>query len=325
MRVPTLTTLVTPHLSDAIGNMRQRISQTSQEAVTGRHADLTRHLDGQVGRAMIAQKAVDDIAQQRSILALRETRLDIVQRNLAVIQDTSSGISIALQSAIGMGDTNRQTLVSRDAEAALEQVFSALNARLGERYLFAGDSTATRPFPDHDALLDDIRAIGTTATSAADFEMAVNTYFNDPAGPWQQSIYAGNAIASDPDSVTGIDPAITGIVSGLATISLARPNEAISLFSTNPGVLQSAAARLSSGEAALTSLRSDRGVIQEQITNRQSALDLEETILTSHFNALTTRDQYEAASELRELEANLEASYLLTARLSNLTLLNFLR
>lgn len=325
MRLPTMTSLVTPHLSDAISNMRQRISQTSQEAVTGRHADLARHLDGQVGRAMISQKAVDDIAQQRSILSLRETRLDLAQRSLTAVQDVSSGIAIALESAIGMGDTARRGLVARDAEAALGQAFSALNARHGERYLFAGDATASRPFAGPGALIADIRAIAGASASSADFDAAVAAYFDDPAGPWQQGIYGGTAAASDPDSVTAIDPAITAIVSGLAVISLAGPDEGIAVFDADASAFHSAASRLSSGETALTRLRSDRGAVQQEISNRQSALDLEETILTRSFNALTARDQYEAASELRELEANLEASYLLTARLSNLSLLNFLR
>jgi flagellar hook-associated protein 3 FlgL len=40
---------------------------------------------------------------------------------------------------------------------------------------------------------------------------------------------------------------------------------------------------------------------------------------------MTTRDQYEAASELKQLETGLEAAYTLTARLSNLSLLNYMR
>jgi len=40
---------------------------------------------------------------------------------------------------------------------------------------------------------------------------------------------------------------------------------------------------------------------------------------------MTSRDQYEAAAELKALEASLEASYMLTARLSQLSLMNFLR
>jgi len=41
-------------------------------------------------------------------------------------------------------------------------------------------------------------------------------------------------------------------------------------------------------------------------------------------NDLTARDQYEAATELQSLQTTLEASYLITARLSQLSLLNYL-
>jgi flagellar hook-associated protein 3 FlgL len=72
-------------------------------------------------------------------------------------------------------------------------------------------------------------------------------------------------------------------------------------------------------------LRADRGVVQEQIAQKGESLAREEMIFTNAFNNLTARDQYEAATELRDLEASLEASYLLTTRLSNLSLLNYLR
>ena len=53
-------------------------------------------------------------------------------------------------------------------------------------------------------------------------------------------------------------------------------------------------------------------------------LENEQTLLNQAFIDLAGKDQFEAAAQLRELEANLEASYLLTTRLSNLSILNFL-
>jgi flagellar hook-associated protein 3 FlgL len=75
----------------------------------------------------------------------------------------------------------------------------------------------------------------------------------------------------------------------------------------------------------LTNLRAEKGVFQEQIATLKETLDIEETIFTNALGALTARDQYEAASALKQLEATLEASYLLTTRLASLSLLNFMR
>jgi flagellar hook-associated protein 3 FlgL len=204
-------------------------------------------------------------------------------------------------------------------------MFSALNVRFGERFLFAGDATATQPFPAPDDLLSDIQQLATTATDATSFEAALDTYFNTPGGGWQQSVYGGTLTSSDPDAVSGNDPALVELVRALSVMAISDPASSPSLLSQNPGIAETAASRLSSGLTALTNLRSDKGVIQEAIDAQKESLDIEETIFTSAFNALTGRDQYEAAAALQELETTLEASYTLTSRLASLSLLNFLR
>ena len=125
--------------------------------------------------------------------------------------------------------------------------------------------------------------------------------------------------------MTGVDPAVTQIVSGLAVLALSGSDEAISLFSGQSAAVAKATDTLIDGRAALTNLRTDRGIMQEQIERSKETLDLEETILTKSFNQMTARDQYEAASELRQLETSLDAAYTLTARLANLSLLNYMR
>ena len=50
-----------------------------------------------------------------------------------------------------------------------------------------------------------------------------------------------------------------------------------------------------------------------------------EAALTLAYTKLAGRDQFEAAAALIQLEAQLETTYLTTARLANLSLVNFLR
>lgn len=325
MNLPPIGPSIPAKLSQATADLRERVGTTSEEAVTGRHSDLTQHLAGRIGKAMLSQKALNDIGLERAQLSLREGRLDIVQRSLTVIQENASGLDTRMQTALGMGDLARQDIIARDARAALDQIFSALNTRYSERFLFAGDATSTQPLTAVTDLLTDIRQIVVTAIDANDFAASVDTYFNTPGGGWQQTIYAGTATVSDPDTVTAIDPAITELVSGLAVLALAGPDEGLPLLTGNSEALHAATSRLSSAQAGLVDLRAELGVTQGQIARRMESLDVEETILTAAFNEMTARDQYEAAAELRELERNLEASYLLTARLTNLSLLNFLR
>lgn len=326
MRIPPPNSLISAQFTQNIADLRQSIARTAEEATTGRYSDLTAHLSGRIGSAMLSQKAVDGIAFEREQLSQREVRLDITQNNLALIHERSAGVGISMRIALGSGDLVSQGLAARDAKAALGNIFGALNVRYGERYLFSGDATATQPLPNPEDLLSQLRTIADGAATPADFATAIDTYFNDPAGGWQQSIYRGSDSASDPDAVTASNPAIVEIISGLAVMALADPiNSPPALLSLNPGVVDAAADRVSSGTVTLTNVRSELGVKQEQIRTDQKLLDLEETIVTTAFNSLTARDQYEAASALKILESNLEASYLLTSRLASLSLLNFLR
>ena len=317
--------LLSASLGQTVSEIRERITATSAEATTGRRSDLTLHLSGRIGKAMLSQKALSDVSSQRGQLTLRGERLDLAQQALSNVQNSVAGITTNMLSALGADHETGIATAARDAESALDAVFSALNVRHGERYLFSGDATSSVPFPDTDQLLDDIRQIALTATDAADFEAQVDTYFNDPAGSWQQTIYQGTATASDSESVPGTDPAITKLVSGLAVLAASGPDNGVALLKTEKSVIHSATVRLSEGETALTTLRAEKGVNQQRIADDLSALETEETILNEALNKIAGRDQYEAATELRELENTLEASYLLTARLSNLSLLNFLR
>jgi len=325
MRLTLPVTLLSTGLNDTVAKIRERIDTTSEEAVTGRYSDLTTHLSGRIGSAMLSQKAMDDLKNERTQLSIREARLDIAQQGLTVIHDDINTLNVRMQNALGSGDHATREAVVTDAQAALDQMFLVLNSRHGERYLFAGDATATKPFADVGTFLSDIRQIATSAADADDFATQLDAYFNTPGAGWQQNVYAGTATASDPGAVTGMDPAITKIAASLAIFALSGSDEAIPLFEGNSDAVQAAATTLTEGQGQLTNVRADRGVLQSQLARSQESLNLEETILTATFNQMTGRDQYEAASELRQLETSLEASYTLTARLANLSLLNFLR
>ena len=316
---------LTSTLSKTITDLRDRVATTSQEAVTGRYSDLTEHLSGRIGNAMLSQQAIDSIQQDRERLTLREARLDIVQDSLSVIQDSSEGLSVSMLSAAGTGDAIVQENTARDARAALEQTFTALNVRHGDRFLFAGDATSTVPMGSVDDLLAEIGTLAAGSATPGDFEAALETYFNDPDGGWRTNIYNGLPTSSDPDGITGTDPALTQLISGLAVMALGNPEEGVPAISSNRDFLELGANRARTGVTDLTQLRASRGLIQAQISRGLETLGTEEVVLTNAFNVLTSRDQYEAASELKELEASLEASYLLTSRLASLNLLNFLR
>ncbi|KDA01817.1 flagellin [Hyphomonas oceanitis] len=312
-------------LSPEIKAIRDRLETTSKETVTGRYEDMTRHLSGRISQAMLGQKAIDDIEQQGVRLQIREGRLELTQRSLEVVQSSISGLPARMQAALASDDVASKTATARDSRSALSETFSALNVRYGERYLFAGDAATTPPFASVDDLLSDIRQIATTATDDADFAAQLDTYFNSPTGGWRANIYAGTETASDPESVPGTNDSLLKIISGLAVMALSGPDEALPILNGASSAVAVAAQSLTDGQTSLINVRAVVGLSQARVQTEKESLGVEKTVLTAAFNELTARDQYEAASELKELESSLEAAYTLTSRLANLTLLNFLR
>jgi flagellar hook-associated protein 3 FlgL len=230
-----------------------------------------------------------------------------------------------LEAALGLGDTISLDIAAREAEGAIGQLFSTLNTRLGDRYLFAGDATDTPPFDGTDQLISDVRAIAASAAGTIDFNAQIDAYFDAQTGPYQQGIYAGTSNISDADSINAIHPALTELVKGLSILSLAQSNPNIAIIDNDPTILQTAASKLLAAASGITNLQADQGFKQERIEREQNTLNTEETILTLSFEQITGRDQFEAASELRQLETNLEASFLVTSRLADLQFLNFVR
>ncbi|MDF1805933.1 MULTISPECIES: flagellin [unclassified Hyphomonas] len=316
--------LMTASLGQHISELRTQIGKTSTEATTGRYEDLTLHLSGRIGKAMLGQKALADISTDREVLNLRASRLSLIQTSLGTVQESSSGIAANMLSAIGGEHETDVGIAARDAKAALSASLSSLNARYGDRFLFAGDATSTLPFSDQSALLADIELIADSATDSADFATQLDDYFTSPTGGWLQNIYQGSTTASDPESVTADNDAIKSLIRDLAVLAISGPDGPLASLDGYKTLVQETSLSLSSSETQITNLRADLGVYEERNAIEQKTLDTEETLLTASFNDLTARDQYEAATELQSLQTTLEASYLITARLSQLSLLNYL-
>ena len=318
---------VTTQLSRDIQSIRERIDRTSSEAVTGRTADPTAHLSGQIGRAMIANDALNKIDRDSSLLQIRESRLDITQQSLSRMQEGLAEISVRALDSLSAGSPVERTALAQDARAQLDSALMALNSRHGERFLFSGDATDKAAFGSPDDLMEDLRAISDAATDKTDFDARLNAYFDLDTGDFANSFYRGSKTNSDGDAITGLDPAITQTLRNLGVLAMAAPGDGLDNLSNTEtlDVIRSSADRLVQADAALTQLRAANGILQERVATGLDSLAKEKLVVNTLLEGMTSRDQYEAAAELKALEASLEASYMLTARLSQLSLMNFLR
>ena len=315
--------------------LKARMDVVSQEAVTGVSADLTKKTQGRVGGAHLLQKALNDLDQSSRITALSKTRLDLTASAINGARTAMNDIGVRGLVAAAAGNIVGVNAISDEAEANLRSVMSSFGARQSTRNLFSGGATDQSTFAPADDLLNDIKNIMATAGGPADIDAALDTYFNDPLGGFETNIYTGGDTPAPPlrlgsDATVQIDirgnnQAIKDTLRGLAVLAAAPSSPDDPTSDNYKAVFQSGLDFASKGNSGLIVLEGNLGIYQETLSKAKDQNDFEQLTLSAAYQSLAGVDQFEAASELKQLEVALQSSFIITSRLSELSLTNYIR
>lgn len=315
--------------------IRDQIQTVSQEAVTGLRADLKTATNGDVGRAHLLQKAQSDLLQAQEVNTLSETRLSFMSRAISGARTTLNSIDTRGFIALNSGTPNGVEAIADEAENSIALIMNALSTTHGERNLFSGDRTNVTPFAGAEALLEDVRNLIATAPDANAAMIAIDDYFDTPGGGFDTNIYQGGdglppalpigngQIIQVPVKANNTE--IKDVLKGLALMATAKDTLPPTDTAGFAFLFEEGTKAVAKGGSGLIRLETDIGTLGETIEKAKTQNDNERAALETAFQNLFGRDQFEAAAELQSLQVQLEASYTITSRLSNLTLTNFLR
>lgn len=222
-----------------------------------------------------------------------------------------------------------------DAPDRLEAAVATMNTRLGGQSLFAGSAPDRPALADAATILDALRPIASAAPDAATAIAEIDTWFQDPGGGFETTGYLGG----DPDGATvylgegqrtrhGISAAETGIrtaLAGLAMAALAAEGSLPPTEGAQAELARAAAERMMNGEAGLVDIRARLGVAEGRIEDARVRVEATRTGLQLEEARLTDADPFEVATDLETVRRQLESMYVLTARLSDLSLTTYLR
>ena len=316
-------------------DLKARLNVTSREAITGRREDITAAVSGDVGSIHLLQKALDDIEQNDRIYAVSEARLDLMSSTLSAVRGVVGGISTQAFSAVSTPDNFGLGTIATQAEANLRSTLSLLGTTHGNRKLFSGDATDQTPLASADELLADVRAIMQAGPNPTGIETALDTYFNDPSGGFTTNIYKGGTGHAPPTfladgsrisfNIRADNQALRDTLRGLAVLASAQSTGYDISSNEFNAVFVAGAGTVSQGTGAIIKLEGGLGIYSALLENASIQQSAERLTIGQSLNDVIGRDQFAAASELKQLESQLEASYLITARLQSLNLTNFIR
>ncbi|MDT1063101.1 flagellin [Paracoccus sp. CPCC 101403] len=316
-------------------SLKARVATLSEESATGVKADIPKALGGDLGRITQIESRLTLLDTHARNLAEAQSFLGAAQSGLENIQSRASATGTVLLSDALVSSEASLNVYLNKAPGDLRAVIDSLNSAVAGRYVFAGSRTEQAPVVGYDAMMAQISAAVGGATTAADILAGIDAYFDAPAGGggFADTGYLGNdtgnaAIAISPE--TRIAPPITAssqdlraALKGFAIMAYAAEAGGLD-HSTRRELSRAAGGFLVQGEMDLTEARTLTGVGEEKVAQAITSNQAERSALQVARNGLIAADPYETATALQEAEAQIETLYAITARLSKLSLADYL-
>ena len=311
-------------------------SQTAaKELSTGQASDTVRQLRGDISRLAGLETTQTRLSAFQTAAKDAAMTTSAMQQVLSNVSRMTQDIGNSLLSAGTLGETGTMNAVLQDADQRFSAVISSFNTRFGEESLFAGAASDRPALASAEDILSALETaiIAAGAGTAEATETAIDAWFEDPAG-YESIAYVGGPppgerMISPDDRVeigfTALDPAIRNTVKALATAALVHRE--------NISATPQARAQLSrrSGELLMQS-QAERAALAGRIGISEARIDEASTRNESESNALQVLkydllgvDAYDAATRMETAQNQLETLYAVTARLSRLSLVDFLR
>ncbi|SIO49737.1 flagellar hook-associated protein 3 FlgL [Rhodovulum sp. ES.010] len=323
------------NLRNHTAEIKARLDRLGEEVTTGQTTDPAGRLRGDfrsLGAIDRSLKVMDsyDLATKEAALTT-----DAMQLTLARISDAATTLSPSLLDASTMHSAQTVEALGKDAREWFELSVASLNNQTAGRSLFAGAATDSRALASGEDMLAAIQTSITGLTQAEDVLTAIDAWFDTPGGAFESSGYLGSDLPTgkvrlnDSHSmqldVTAADPEIRDALKAFATAAvLSDPTVLAGDLSERSELAGAAGERMMSSNGGLIDLMAEVGIAQSRIEEIGTENAANRNLLDLARADMLAVDQYEAASDLQAVQVQLETVYTVTARLSRLSLADYL-
>ncbi|THH34805.1 flagellar hook protein [Aliishimia ponticola] len=314
--------------------LKTEIEKLNLELSSGQTADIADHLGGSYSRLTSIERDMRVLEGFDVSISEAEQYADLAQAQLEQISDVSATFARSVIAGDSSNSVSSTEALANEARVQFSTVVSLLNSEAAGRSLFAGDMTDQNPLVSASDILTEIEAVVAGATSATDVETALDTWFADPLG-FDAFAYTGSDTALAPFQMSesaevsvdirANDDVFKNTLKSLAMAAMAT-SSGVTLSGTDKSALfRASGENLLTAETNIVSRQASVGLLQEQVAGWKVRNQTEMSGLEYAKSALLSIDPYEAATELEAAQFQLESLYTVTVRLSQLSLVNFLR
>ncbi len=312
--------------------LKASLQTLSTEVTTGIVVDKTHAVHGDYAPLAGIEASLTQLQAFHAVTSETTILTSVMQTALNAMSDHAKALGPALLAAATSNSPARIDTLGVDAGQRLQSVMSSLNTRLGERSVFAGTATDRAAVADTETMMAALDTAVSGALSSADVETAVNAWFADPSGFAATVYQGGNPLAPVPVSadelarvdVTALDPGIVATLKGLAMATLLQRGVLAGSDVARADLAKRAGESLASSATDRALLTARLGTVQAGIANAATRNEAEKSALETARLDLISVDPYETATKLEQTQTQLQTLYTITARLSRLSLVDFL-
>lgn len=335
-------------MRQTVARAQKELLQLQEETVTGRHADIGSVLGAKTARTLNLHRDLQRMDALKSTNALTTQRLAASQEALGVMSDAANAALEALIALSGTSSATQLNLAKESMGNALSIFTSAANTSFSGEYLFAGINSDVMPVTDYQS------SAGSPAKTAFDTAYATFMTANgftspDEITPAAMATFIGDleasflgadwgtnwSSASDQNMTSristsevvqsstnanteGMRKMALGAVIGYELLNLGLSED------TRKAVSDAAINYIGESISGIDADRSRLGISEARVKQSNTSLEAQIVILTTSIGDMESIDTYEAATRVTTLETQLSLAYTLTARIQNLSLINYL-
>lgn len=284
-------------MRNSISKLTKQQGDAANEVASGFKVDVYADTGASAGKTNVYRAKMETTDAYINSNTLLSSKMDATE---TVLTDVRSSAQSFLEDLVSVGQSGDRSELQAQAQTYLDDIVNKLNTTYGGEYLFSGNATHTKPIDGTDA-------------------NGMPVYVGDTQGT--QSVMIDDNYRLE-YGVRADDASITQILTSLSAFA----NTDISAMDDDSynEFLNSQISALGTGITDLTSVISRQGVQQESLENKITAQEDQYNIYQESIVDIEGVDEAEASVILNSLTDQLEATYEVTAKISGMSLFDYL-
>lgn len=327
---------------------QNELLKSQQEVTTGKYYDVGTELGSRTSMSLDLSRESLRLQALIETNAIATQRLESAQEAMNQMATSAQSMMNGLVVVSGTADFNNLEVARKTASDSFDNFLAMANMSVSGEHLFAGINTDVEPLTGSDVFMADFDAAFTTyfgfpSTDAVQTRAITSVQMEDFIRNTIEPMFTGTGTEWDTNwssasndvmmsrvstsetiatstsvNSTGMrNFALASVVSmGLLTLNL----EADVLNVVTKQAVEYTGKAISGVDAQRTQL----GLSQERLKKANASLEIQQDIIETNFSSMVEVDVYEASTKVNSLLSLVEASYTLTAKIQQLSLVNYL-